>query len=50
MKLKHLVFLALVIIAVLFILHNYQSHGGVSGIKQGIGLGGKSSRNNGMSS
>ena len=38
MKLKHWVFLALVAVAVLFLLHNYQSHGGVSGVKQGIGL------------
>jgi len=40
MKLRHWVFLILIVIAVLFLFHNYTSHGGVMGIKQGIGFGG----------
>lgn len=39
MKLRHWVFLALVAIAVLFLWHNYQMHGGVGGVKSGLGLG-----------
>ena len=40
MKLKHWVFLALVIVGGLYLLHNYQMHGGVSGVKSGLGFGG----------
>ena len=39
MKLKHWVFLAFVVIGGLFVWHVYSGHGGVSGFKQGIGLG-----------
>lgn len=39
MKLKHYVFLALVLVGGLYLFHNYRSHGGVSGVKQGLGLG-----------
>lgn len=41
MKLKHWVFLALVIVGALYVWHNYQGHGGVSGLKSGLGLSGK---------
>lgn len=40
MKLKHWVGLGLGAIGILFVLHVYFSHGGASGFKQGIGLGG----------
>lgn len=40
MKIRHLLGLVLIIIAVLFLWHNYRSHGGVMGVKQGIGFGG----------
>lgn len=40
MKLKHWVFLGLVAIGALYLLHNYQAHGGVSGVKSGLGFGG----------
>jgi hypothetical protein len=40
MKLKHWVFIGLVAVGALYLLHNYQSHGGVAGVKQGIGLSG----------
>lgn len=39
MKFKHWAVVALVIVALLFLLHNYQMHGGTSGIKSGLGLG-----------
>ncbi len=39
MKLKHWVFVAIALVGAAFLAHNYMSHGGVSGIKQGIGLG-----------
>lgn len=39
MKLRHWVFLGLLAIAVLFLWHNYQMHGGVGGVKSGLGLG-----------
>jgi hypothetical protein len=38
-KVKHWIFVILVIIAILFLVHNYMSHGGVAGVKSGIGLG-----------
>lgn len=41
MKLKHWVFLAVFAVGALYIWHNYTAHGGVGGIKSGIGLGGK---------
>lgn len=40
MKLKHWVFIGLVAVGALYLAHNYMSHGGVQGVKQGIGLGG----------
>jgi hypothetical protein len=40
MKLKHWVFIALVVVGGLYLVHNYMSHGGIAGVKQGIGLGG----------
>jgi len=40
MRAKHWFFLILVLIGGLFLLHNYSSHGGVAGVKQGLGLGG----------
>lgn len=40
MKLKHWVFLGLVAIGALYLWHNYSSHGGVAGVKQGLGFGG----------
>lgn len=39
MKLKHWVFLALILVGGLFLWHNYSAHGGVAGVKSGIGLG-----------
>lgn len=38
MKLKHWVFIALALAGGLYLLHNWQSHGGVAGVKQGLGL------------
>lgn len=40
MKVKHWIVLSLLIIGALFVFHNWQSHGGVAGIKHGIGFGG----------
>lgn len=37
-KLKHWLFVAFVIIGVLFLWHNYSQHGGVAGVKSGLGL------------
>lgn len=39
MKATYLIWLALLIIGVLYVVHNYMSHGGVSGIRSGLGLG-----------
>lgn len=38
MKLKSLVFLAIFAIGALYIWHNYSQHGGISGLKSGVGL------------
>lgn len=38
MKLKHLVFLALLLVGGLYLWHNYSSHGGVAGLKSGLGI------------
>ena len=38
MKLKHWLFLAIFAIGALYIWHNYSQHGGVSGLKTGVGL------------
>lgn len=38
MKLKHWIFLALLLIGGLYMWHNYSQHGGVSGFKSGLGL------------
>jgi hypothetical protein len=37
-KLKSLVFLAIFAIGALYLWHNYASHGGVAGLKSGVGL------------
>lgn len=39
MKAKHWIGVILVIIALLYVWHTYSGHGGVSGFKQGLGLG-----------
>lgn len=39
MKLKHLVFVAIFAVGVLYLLHNYMQHGGVAGVKSGLGMG-----------
>jgi hypothetical protein len=39
MKLKHWVFVILALAGGLYLLHNYTSHGGTAGVKQGLGLG-----------
>lgn len=39
MKLRHLVFLTLVIVGGLYLWHNYSQHGGTSGLKSGLGIG-----------
>lgn len=39
MKLKHWVFLALIIVGGLYLFHNYTQHGGVAGVKSGLGIG-----------
>ena len=38
MKLKSLVFLAIFAVGALYLWHNYASHGGVAGLKSGVGL------------
>lgn len=48
MKLRHWVFIALVAIALLFLWHNYQMHGGTSGVKSGLGLGNLFGKQGGM--
>lgn len=40
MKVKHWVILSVLLVGALFLLHNFQSHGGVGGVKQGLGFGG----------
>lgn len=42
MKAKHWIGLALLGVALLYLFHNYQMHGGVSGFKAGLGLNGGS--------
>jgi hypothetical protein len=37
-KLKSLVFFAVFAIGALYLWHNYAAHGGISGIKQGVGI------------
>ena len=39
MKWKHVLFLGLALAGVLFLVHNYVSHGGTAGVRQGLGLG-----------
>lgn len=39
-KVKHVLIVGAVIVAGLFLFHNYMSHGGFGGIKSGLGLGG----------
>ena len=38
MKLKSLVFLAIFAVGALYIWHNYSAHGGIAGLKSGVGL------------
>ncbi len=38
MKVKHWIALTLVLIGGLYVLHNYQAHGGVNGLKSGLGF------------
>lgn len=38
MKVKHWIFLLLVLVGGLFVFHIITSHGGVSGFKSGLGL------------
>lgn len=40
MKAKHWIALGLLAVAILYLFHNYQMHGGVSGFRTGLGLGG----------
>lgn len=40
MKVKHWIFLILVVIGGLYLLHNFQGHGGSQGLKSGLGFGG----------
>jgi hypothetical protein len=37
-KLRHIVFMSIFLIGALYVWHNYSAHGGVAGIKSGIGL------------
>jgi hypothetical protein len=39
-KLKHWIFIALVLVGGLYIWHNYSQHGGTAGLKSGLGIGG----------
>lgn len=39
MKVKHWLFLALILIGALYLFHNYSQHGGIAGVKSGLGLG-----------
>jgi hypothetical protein len=39
-KAKHFLALGLMAVGALFLFHMYRSHGGVSGIKQGLGFSG----------
>jgi hypothetical protein len=39
MKLRHWLITGFVLIGALYLFHNYQQHGGVSGVKSGLGLG-----------
>lgn len=41
MKLRHWVFLSFILIGILYVVHMYTSHGGVTGFRSGLGLGGK---------
>ena len=38
MKLRHMLFLLIFAIGALYIWHNYTQHGGIGGLRQGIGL------------
>ena len=38
MKLRHLVFLLVFAVGALYIWHNYSQHGGIMGLKSGVGL------------
>ncbi len=38
MKVKHWIAIILVVIGGLYVLHNYQSHGGFQGVKGGLGF------------
>jgi hypothetical protein len=38
-KTRHWIFLILAVMGALYLLHNYMQHGGVMGVKSGLGLG-----------
>lgn len=38
MKLKHWLLVFFLVVGALYVLHNYQMHGGVSGLKSGLGF------------
>lgn len=38
MKLRHWLFLSIFAIGALYLWHNYSAHGGIGGIKSGIGI------------
>lgn len=38
MKLRHMLFLLVFAIGALYVWHNYSQHGGIGGLRQGIGL------------
>jgi hypothetical protein len=37
-KLRHILFLAVFALGALYIWHNYSAHGGIAGLKSGVGL------------
>lgn len=41
MKGTHVLVLALIAVGALFLFHNWQSHGGWAGVRQGTGLNGR---------
>lgn len=39
MKLRHWVFVAIFAVGALYLFHNYSQHGGMAGVRSGLGLG-----------
>lgn len=39
MRTKHWIYMFLLVVGVLFVYHTYQTKGGVSGFKSGLGIG-----------